>query len=229
MLFNSFEYCLFLPLVVLVYFAMPGRLRWGWLLLASCLFYMAFRPIYILILALTIGIDYAAGLWIAEARGGRRKAYLGLSLVANLGVLAVFKYWPFLHQNAGWLFQLAGARNPLPALDIVLPIGLSFHTFQAMSYTIEVYRGAQAPERHLGRYALYVMYFPQLVAGPIERPQNLLPQLAGIDDARFSADAAASGMRLILWGLLKKVVVADRLASLVDSVYFDVGHADSPA
>src|SRR6478609_8092816 len=99
MLFNSFEYCLFLPLVVLVYFAMPGRLRWGWLLLASCLFYMAFRPIYILILALTIGIDYAAGLWIAEARGGRRKAYLGLSLVANLGVLAVFKYWPFLHQN----------------------------------------------------------------------------------------------------------------------------------
>jgi len=228
MLFNSLEYCLFFPTVVLAYFALPGRSRWAWLLAASCVFYMAFRPVYILILALTIIVDYAAGLWIAQAHGHRRKAYLALSIVANVGVLAVFKYWPFLHQNSGWLAQLAGTSNPLPALDIVLPIGLSFHTFQAMSYTIEVYRGAQPPERHLGRYALYVMYFPQLVAGPIERPQNLLPQLARIDDARFSAAAASSGLRLILWGLVKKVVVADRLASMVDSVYFDVGHADSP-
>ncbi len=229
MLFNSLEYCLFFPTVVLAYFALPGRWRWAWLLGASCLFYMAFRPIYILILALTIVVDYIAGLWIAEAQGRKRKAYLALSIVANVGVLAIFKYWPFLQQNAGWFAQLAGTRNPLPVLDMVLPIGLSFHTFQAMSYTIEVYRGAQAPERHLGRYALYVMYFPQLVAGPIERPQNLLPQLARIDDARFSADAAASGLRLILWGLLKKVVVADRLAGMVDSVYFDVRQADSPA
>ena len=229
MLFNSLEFALFFPAVLLLYFASPGRYRWLVLLLASCAFYMAFVPLYILILALTIVVDYAAGLLIARATGGARKAWLGLSLVANIGVLAVFKYWPFLYANSNALAAYWGGANPLPLLRMVLPIGLSFHTFQAMSYTIEVYRGAQEPERHFGRYALYVMYFPQLVAGPIERPQNLLPQLSAIGGVRFSSDRVVSGLRLMLWGVIKKAIVADRLAVIVDRVYTNVEHADSVA
>jgi len=229
MLFNSFEFALFFPAVLLAHFGLPGRFRWLLLLLASCAFYMAFVPAYILILALTIVVDYVAGLLIARAQGVARKAWLGFSLLANIGVLAVFKYWPFLYANAQAAAGYWGFQNPVPALSMILPIGLSFHTFQAMSYTIEVYRGAQEPERHFGRYALYVMYFPQLVAGPIERPQNLLPQLAALDNIGFSSERMTSGLRLIAWGLLKKAIVADRLAVLVDRTYADLAHADSVA
>ena len=146
------------------------------LLVASCYFYMYFIPIYILILAGTIVIDYFAGILIEQNHGKRRRFYLIVSLFANIMVLAVFKYYNFFIENIETLLTALGSTTRLPYLSILLPVGLSFHTFQAMSYTIEVYRGKQKAEKHFGIYALYVMFFPQLVAGPIERPQNVLHQ-----------------------------------------------------
>ena len=178
---------------------------------------MAFVPIYILILGFTIVIDYFAGIYIENAEGKRRKLFLIFSLVANIGVLAVFKYFNFLNHNFSFLMQGFGLTNPIPYLSILLPIGLSFHTFQAMSYTIEVYRKRQKAERHFGIYSLYVMFYPQLVAGPIERPQNLLHQFREKYD--FAYDRITSGLRLMAWGLFKKVVIADRLAIVADTVY----------
>jgi len=221
MLFNSFTFLIFFPVVVTVYFVIPHRFRWAWLLAASCYFYMAFIPVYILILFFTIGIDYVAGILIENASGPRRKSFLVMSIIANVGVLAVFKYFNFLNANVNAIAEVFHWPYGIPALDIILPIGLSFHTFQAMSYTIEVYRGNQKAERHLGIYALYVMFFPQLVAGPIERPQNLLPQFY----ARhvFDYERVTRGLRRMAYGLFMKVVIADRLARYVNPVYNDVG------
>lgn len=227
MLFNSFEFAVFFPTVALLHFALPHRLRWMLLLLASCLFYMYAVPIYILILAFTVMVDYVAGILIENAEGKRRKQYLGLSIVANVGVLALFKYADFASETVATVAAAAGWRYVPPHLGLVLPVGLSFHTFQAMSYTIEVYRGRQRAERHLGIYALYVMYFPQLVAGPIERPQNLLPQLHV--EQRPDAARIADGLRRIAFGLFKKVVIADRLAASVSAVYADPARHDGPA
>lgn len=187
------------------------------LLAASSAFYMAFIPRYVLIIYFTILVDYVAGVMIERSKGRRRKAFLIASLIANIGVLAIFKYWNFIASNLNVLALTAGAASRVPLLDMVLPVGLSFHTFQAMSYTIEVYRGNQKAERDLVIYALYVMYYPQLVAGPIERPQNILWQLR--QEHRFEPDRVAHGLRRMLWGLFKKVVVADRLAVMVNVVY----------
>lgn len=217
MLFNSIHFLFFFIIVTTVYFMMPHRLRWGWLLAASCYFYMAFVPVYILILGFTIVIDYFAGLFIEKAEGKRRKVFLVVSLVANIGVLAVFKYYNFFNDLLTGIMQQAGYQNQVPYLSILLPIGLSFHTFQAMSYTIEVYRGNQKAERHFGVYSLYVMFYPQLVAGPIERPQNLLHQFH--ERHSFDYRRLVEGLKLMLWGLFMKLVVADRLAIYVDAVY----------
>src|ERR1035437_2524256 len=217
MLFNSFHFLIFFVIVTSLYFAVPYNKRWLLLLISSCYFYMAFVPIYILILGFTIVIDYFAGIYIENAEGRRRKLFLIFSLIANIGVLAVFKYYNFLNHNFSFLLHGFGLTNPILYLSILLPIGLSFHTFQAMSYTIEVYRGNQKAERHFGIYSLYVMFYPQLVAGPIERPQNLLHQFREKHD--FDYDRVTSGLRLMAWGLFKKVVIADRLAIVVDSVY----------
>ncbi|MBS1773187.1 MAG: MBOAT family protein [Bacteroidetes bacterium] len=215
MLFNSLQFFLFFPIVTLVYFLLPHKWRWLHLLIASCVFYMAFIPIYILVLFFTIIIDYIAGRVIEGAEGKKRKLLLIMSLVSNIGVLAVFKYYNFFIGNINDLF--GGSEALLPLLNIALPIGLSFHTFQAMSYTIEVYRGNYKAERHLGIYALYVMFYPQLVAGPIERPQGLLKQLH--EKKYFEYDNVTTGLKLMMWGLFKKVVIADRLALIVDPVY----------
>ena len=216
MLFNSFEFLLFFPIVTIIYFLLPGRLRWLHLLIASCIFYMYFIPVYILILFFTIVVDYFAGILIENAEGHRKKTYLSVSLIANIGVLAVFKYYNFINDNITQLLGVSGIRNPIPILRIALPIGLSFHTFQAMSYNMEVYRGNQKAERHFGIYALYVMFYPQLVAGPIERPQNLLHQFH--ENKRFEYHNVVAGLRQIMWGLVKKLVVADRLANVADPI-----------
>jgi alginate O-acetyltransferase complex protein AlgI len=186
---------------------------------------MAFIPIYILILGFTIIVDYFAGIYLEKAEGKKKKLFLLLSLAANIGVLAIFKYFGFINQNLSFLLHGFGLSNPIPHLSIILPIGLSFHTFQAMSYTIEIYRGRQKAERHLGIYALYIMFYPQLVAGPIERPQNLLHQLREKHD--FDYSRVTSGLRLMAWGLFKKVVIADRLAIVADTVYNNPQHYDS--
>lgn len=217
MLFNSLHFLLFFIIVTSLYFALPHNRRWLLLLISSCYFYMAFVPIYIIILGGTIVIDYFAGFFIEKSEGKRRKLFLVASLVANIGVLAMFKYYNFINENLSFLLHGFGASNPIPYLSILLPVGLSFHTFQAMSYTIEVYRGHQKAERHFGIYSLYVMFYPQLVAGPIERPQNMLHQFREKYD--FDYDRVMSGLRLMAWGLFKKVVIADRLAIAVDTVF----------
>ena len=217
MLFNSLHFLAFFIVVTTTYFLLPDRHRWKLLLLSSCYFYMTFVPVYILILGFTIIIDYFAGLLIEKSQGARRKSYLILSLVANISVLAVFKYYNFLNDNLSLLMGSWGYQNEVPYLSILLPIGLSFHTFQAMSYTIEVYRGKYKAEKHFGIYALYVMFYPQLVAGPIERPQNVLPQFHA--KHRFNYADVVAGLQQILWGLFKKVVIADRLSIYVDAVY----------
>ncbi len=217
MLFNSLEFVIFFPVVTLLYFLLPHRFRWLHLLAASCVFYMFFIPAYILILAFTIVIDYFAGILIENARGKSRKIFLATSLAANIGVLFVFKYYNFFSENLAQIASLLNVEYALPALSILLPVGLSFHTFQAMSYTIEVYRGNQKAERHFGIYALYVMFYPQLVAGPIERPQSLIHQFYERHD--FDSNRVSNGLKLMLWGLFKKIVVADNLAVFVDAVY----------
>lgn len=173
-----------------------------------------------MILAGTIVIDYFAGLLIQNSKAGKRKFYLVVSLIANISVLCVFKYYNFFIENIESVLNVLGQKNSLSYLSILLPVGLSFHTFQAMSYTIEVYRGKQKAEKHFGIYALYVMFFPQLVAGPIERPQNMLHQFH--EKKVFNFDNLVQGSKLMLWGFFIKVVVADRLAIYVNAVYNNV-------
>lgn len=221
MLFNSFQFFLFFPLVTIAYFTLPHRYRWMLLLAASCCFYMAFIPVYILILFFTITVDYVAGIAIEDAQGTRRKTFLIASIAANVGVLAFFKYFNFLNANLAGLAAVLHWNYPMAMLDILLPIGLSFHTFQSLAYTIEVYRGKFKAERHLGIFALYVMFYPQLVAGPIERPQNLLPQFH--TQHTFEYRRVTDGLKLMAWGFFKKLVIADRLAILVNQVYAHPG------
>ena len=213
MLFNSLDFLLFFIIVTVSFFLLPHRFRWFLLLAASCYFYMVFVPIYILILGATIVIDYFAGLLIEKSEGKRRHLFLIISLVANIGVLAVFKYYNFFIEN----INLVAGSGFLPYLQILLPIGLSFHTFQAMSYTIEVFRKNQVAEKHFGIYALYVMFYPQLVAGPIERPQNILHQFHEEKKADYSD--LVIGLSQMIRGFFKKVVVADLLSGYVDSIY----------
>jgi D-alanyl-lipoteichoic acid acyltransferase DltB (MBOAT superfamily) len=217
-LFNSFDFLFFLTAVTAAYFALPHRFRWALLLAASCVFYMTFIPAYILILLGTIAIDYFAAIRIEDSlRPDIRKRYLFLSVLSVCAILFVFKYFNFFNSNVEVLARAIRWNYPIKNLRIILPIGLSFHTFQSLSYVIEVYRGRQKAERHFGLYALYVMYFPQLVAGPIERPQNLLHQFKEV--RRFDWQRVQDGLFLTLWGLFKKVVVADCLAIYVSAVY----------
>jgi D-alanyl-lipoteichoic acid acyltransferase DltB (MBOAT superfamily) len=226
-LFNSSAFAVFFPAVTAVYFATPYRLRWASLLIASCVFYMAFIPAYILVLFGLILVDYVAGLLIEPSEGRRRRAILVVSLASNVGILAAFKYYNFavrtLEPIVG-IFQ--GAWSP-PLLAWAMPIGLSFHTFQSMAYTIEVYRRRCRAERHLGVYALYVMFYPQLVAGPIERSTHLLPQFR--ERHLFVPERVVSGLKLMAWGLFKKVVIADRLAATVNTVYASPEAMHAPA
>ncbi len=221
MLFNSLEFFLFFPLVTLLYFLFPHKYRWGLLLFASCIFYIYFKVIYILILFFTIIIDYWAGILIQKAGTiSQKKRFLIMSIVANVLVLAVFKYYNFLNGNLSGLISLTGHKNPIPYLNILLPIGLSFHTFQAMSYTIEVYRGNQRAEKNLGIYALYVMFYPQLVAGPIERPQHIIHQF--YETHTFNYENARDGLLQMLWGFIKKCIIADRISLLITPIFGDV-------
>ena len=217
MLFNSLQFLLFFPAVTLLYFTLPHRFRWMLLLAASCGFYMAFIPVYILILGVTIVIDYFAGIWIEESEGRQRKMYLIGSILSTCLVLFIFKYFNFFNANFTALAQFLHWNYPISALNLILPIGLSFHTFQSLSYVIEVYRRQQKAEKHFGIYSLYVMFYPQLVAGPIERPQNLLHQF--YEKHNFEYQRVTDGLKLMAWGLFKKVVIADRLALFVNTVY----------
>ena len=217
MLFNSLEFLIFFPVVTLIYYFLPHHVRWIHLLLSSCIFYMFFIPLYILILLLTILVDYYAGIWIERSDDKRKKKYLVLSIISTCLILFIFKYTDFFYSNVQSLSHLLGFNYPQKTMHIILPIGLSFHTFQSLSYVIEVYKGRQRAERHFGFYALYVMFYPQLVSGPIERPQNLLLQLKQVKS--FELSNLIRGMRLILFGLFVKMAVADNLGYYIDQIY----------
>lgn len=218
MLFNSVEFLLFFPTVVTLYFLCPQRYRWMLLLAASYLFYAAWRMEYAFLLLLSTVVDYYAGRQMGKSgnHNGRR-IFLVLSLVVNLGLLFTFKYFNFFNESMRGLFGLFNVAYQIPALNVLLPVGISFYTFQSLSYVIDVYRGKLKPESHFGVFALYVAFFPQLVAGPIERAGHMLPQFHGAHF--FQEGRVNSGLRLILWGLFKKVVIADRLAVYVNQAY----------
>lgn len=226
MLFNSIHYILFLPIVVAAYFLLPMRFRWMFLLAASYYFYMCWRVEYILLIIASTLTDYGCGLAMGrhETRIGRRK-WLVLSLVINLGVLGAFKYSNFAIGNLNQLFEWVDVTTRLPELGLLLPIGISFYTFQTLSYSIDVYRGRRKPERHLGIFALYVAFFPQLVAGPIERSERLLPQFH--QQHAFSYDRLRMGLLLIGAGFFQKLVIADQVAPYVDAVYGNLGYYSS--
>jgi alginate O-acetyltransferase complex protein AlgI len=215
--FNSFAYFVFFPTVVALYFATPQRVRWAVLLAASYVFYGWWKPANLFFLLLSTTVDYGVGLLLGRVqREGPRRALLAASLGANFGLLFLFKYLHFFSASAEILLRPLG----VPALhvpDLVLPIGISFYTFQTVSYVIDVYRREREPEPHLGRFALFVAFFPHLVAGPIVRAAKLLPQLSA--PRTLSFERTVSGLRWILWGLFKKVVIADRAASVVNAVY----------
>lgn len=220
MLFNSIEFLVFFPIVALVYFSMPYARRWALLLVASYIFYAAWNPLYLLLIFVSTLVDYVAALKMGQtSKQSQKRLWLALSLCVNLGLLFSFKYVNFAGEVLRELLGLGGLDIQIPYADVLLPVGISFYTFQTLSYTIEVYRGNQEPEKSLGRFALYVSFFPQLVAGPIERPKNLLPQLKCQFD--FDYDGIVAGLRLILWGMFKKVVIADRLAVVVNAVYLE--------
>ena len=217
MLFNSFGFLLFFPIVTFLYYLLPHRYRCPLLLVASCIFYAVFIPVYLFLLFALIIIDYYSGILIEENKGKHKKLFLIVSIVSMSSALFFFKYFNFFITNLEGIARLIHWNLPIGTLNLLLPIGLSFHTFQSLSYVIEVYRDKQKAERNFWIYALYVMFYPQLVAGPIERPYNLLHQFH--EEHAFEYKRVVDGLKRMAWGMFQKVVIADRLAILVNQVY----------
>ena len=218
MSFNSPEYLLFLPVVTLLYFLLPHKFRWILLLTASYVFYMYWKPVYGFLLLASTSVSFFSALKIDSSKNTfTKKKWFALGLSSDLSFLFFFKYFNFMSDSANAISGLFHSGNMLPHLNILLPVGISFYTFQSLSYLIDVYRKKHPPETHFGKYALYISFFPQLVAGPIERSENLIPQLN--EQHRFSLQRTVEGLRIILWGLFKKIVVADSIAIYVDDVF----------
>ncbi|MBD3287988.1 MBOAT family protein [candidate division KSB1 bacterium] len=218
MLFNSMHFIVFFILIVTLYFSIAYRYRWILLLTASYYFYMCWKLEYIVLIFASTVVDYFCGLKIFHSESKTTKKYfLLLSLIVNLGLLFSFKYYNFFSDSIRAAFETIDLTVTFPHLNVLLPVGISFYTFQTLSYTIEIYRGNMAPERHFGIFALFVSFFPQLVAGPVERANNLIPQLK----TRYSFDAerVKSGLKLMLLGFYKKIVVADSVGIYVNQVY----------
>lgn len=226
MLFNSFEFLLFFPFVSIVYFSIPHKIRYLWLLGASYFFYMNWNAKYALLLFGSTFITYVAGIVIGRFQKKEidevkkvkyKKICVAISFILNLSILAIFKYANFAINNLNMLLEKLHLQMDIPNWDIVLPVGISFYIFQALSYTVDVYRGEIEPQKNLAKYALFVSFFPQLVAGPIERSKNLLHQLDEVH--KFDYRRMTSGILLMIWGYFLKLVISDRIALLVDNVY----------
>lgn len=217
MTFNSIEFLIFFPVFTLIYFNIPHKFRSYLIFFGSCFFYMYLIPKYIIIILALVVLDYLAALLISTQKNKSKKLFLILSILANIIVLGYYKYFNFIGSNLNTVFSFAGLPLQIPYLDIILPIGLSFHTFQSLGYVLDVYLGKIKPEKNILQYACYVLFFPQLVAGPIERAANLLPQFKF--EHKFDLVKAKSGLFLILIGFYKKVIVADTLALFVDTVF----------
>ncbi|MBO5502129.1 MAG: MBOAT family protein [Clostridia bacterium] len=218
MLFNSFAYAIFLPIVFIAYWALPHRFRWMLLLAASYYFYMSWNVQYVVLILLTTVISYAAAIGIEKAATKRRKkACVAAMAIVSLGVLFLFKYFNFAMDSISAVARALAIPMEPVTLQLLLPVGISFYTFQTLSYVVDVYRGKCPAEKHFGIYALFVSFFPQLVAGPIERTTNLMPQLR--QEHTFSYPKATYGLKRMAWGFFKKIIVADTLAVYVNTVY----------
>ena len=218
MIFNSLAYLIFFPIVITCYFLLPFKYRWVLLLASSYYFYMSWNIDLIYLILFTTVVSYVCAILIENTENIKRKRiFLTIALVSCLGVLFFFKYFNFLSLAVLRLLGSFGMELPDFTLNVILPVGISFYTFQTLSYVIDVYRGKIKTERHFGYYALFVSFFPQLVAGPIERPENLLPQLKIChkpDAAEFT-----EGLKIIVRGFFKKIVVADLAAGVVNAVF----------
>ena len=218
MLFNSIQFLLFFPAVIIIYYTLPHKFRQVFLLVASCYFYMSFIPVYIIILIISGFVDYTGSNLIEKYRDNAKlkKLFLLVPIIIDLAILGYFKYAYF---TAGIInfFGVSIGLNTIVLPEIILPIGISFHTFQGMGYMIDVYKGNIKPEKNPVKYTVFLMFFPQLVAGPIERAGNLMSQF---DDKHYlSYHNLSHGGRMMLWGMVKKVLIADNLAIFVDAVY----------
>lgn len=221
MLFNSIDFLFFFPIVTLLFFVIPRRLRTSWLLIASYYFYMSWNPKYAILIALSTVTTFLSGILIEKfEKTSAKKLVVSASLIINLAILGVFKYADFALQTLSHIAQHLGFGTIDRRLDLLLPVGISFYTFQALSYTIDVYKGTIRAEKNIIRYALFVSFFPQLVAGPIERSGNLLCQIQTIKERKlWDYDRIRDGLLLMFWGLFQKLVIADRASILVNQVY----------
>ena len=221
MLFNSIDFAVFLPIVFCIYWALQNqslKIQNGFVLFASYLFYGWWDWRFLSLIIISSGVDYLVGLFLHRASDdGKRKLLLATSLFTNLGILGFFKYYGFFVESFANFVQLFGFKPHIRTLKLILPVGISFYTFQTLSYTIDIYRRKVKPTSDVIAFFAYVSFFPQLVAGPIERAFNLLPQF--LQKRKFDIEQAKDGLRQITWGLFKKVVIADRLAQLVNVVY----------
>lgn len=221
MLFNSIEFLIFFPIVCLGYFLIPHRFRWIWLLAASYIFYMGWNAAYALLLLFSTSVTWLTGLAVDKSNSKRsRKVFLAFGIIINLSILFVFKYFGFFMDTLYSIFGALGIQYTEIQFSLVLPVGISFYTFQAIGYCIDVYRKQTPVQRNFGKYALFVSFFPQLVAGPIERSYNLIPQFE--EKHTFSSERTAAGLRLMLWGFFKKVVIADTVCLAVNRVFNNV-------
>jgi len=228
MSFNSLHFVIFLPIVILLYFIVPHKFRWLVLLIASYYAYMSWNPwLIFLILATTVVSYFSALLMPKVKKTATKKFLLVITIVVCLGILIFFKYFNFLLKSTIDFLNLFSMNLHSVSLDIILPIGISFYTFQTLSYVIDVYKEKFEPEKHFGYYALYVSFFPQLVAGPIERPENLLPQLK--EKHSFNSEDFIAGMQLLCVGFFRKCVIADFCGVFVNNVFFDINSANSLA
>lgn len=223
MLFNSVPFLFFFPIAVCLFYLVPKKWRYLWLLVISYFFYMCWNPQYIILLAVSTFVTWLSGnlisVWKNRSQKNGKWVVAG-SFLINLSILAFFKYTPFILENVTQLCNMLGIGVAQPRFDIILPVGISFYTFQALSYTVDVYRGTISPERNLLKYALFVSFFPQLVAGPIERSDNLLRQIRALPTRpNPSYRMVVNGLVVMLWGFFMKMVIADRIAVLVNTVY----------
>ncbi len=218
MLFNSFAFAVFLPIVVTIYWGIPHRVRWVLLLISSYYFYMSWNPKYIFLIFMTTVVSYCAGLLLERAKSKKYKKYIlaGAAIIC-LSVLFFFKYFNFCSHSIVKGFEVIGISLHPVTLKFILPVGISFYTFQTLSYVIDVYKGRVKAELHFGHYATFISFFPQLVAGPIERTQNLLPQIK--NEHSFSYQQATYGLKLMAIGYFKKIVIADSLSQYVACVF----------
>lgn len=221
MLFNSIDFLIFFPIVTVIFFIIPTKLRNIWLLIASYYFYMSWNPRYAILIAISTIITFSSGLLMENIKiQYAKKLIVATSLVSNLAILGIFKYANFALQTLSTIASFLGLGTIDRKLDLLLPVGISFYTFQALSYTLDIYKGRLKAEKNILRYALFVSFFPQLVAGPIERSGNLLHQIQNIEEIKlWNFERTRDGLLLMFWGLFQKLVIADRASLLVNQVY----------